>query len=78
MVLAGKLKAETVTGLFIAYSDVACVGNLERNLKLEETCAENEVVLRDLRYLPFSLPHFLDCVSLNMKTNVPSETSLTL
>jgi hypothetical protein len=38
------MNAETFTALFIAYSDVACPGNLERDLKIEETCAENEVV----------------------------------
>jgi hypothetical protein len=44
MVLADRIDAETVTALFVAYSDVVCFGNLERNLKLEETCAENELV----------------------------------
>jgi len=39
MVLVDRFNAETVTALFIAYSDVAFLGNLERNLKLEETCA---------------------------------------
>jgi hypothetical protein len=44
MVLVGRSNAEAGAALFVAYSDVACLGNLESNLKLEETCAENEVV----------------------------------
>jgi len=38
MVLVDRLNAETVPVIFIAYCDVAFLGNLERNLKLEERC----------------------------------------
>jgi hypothetical protein len=44
LVLVERLNAGTVTALFIVYSDLAFLGNLERNLKFEETRAENEVV----------------------------------
>jgi hypothetical protein len=38
MVLVERLNAGTAT----SYSDGTCLGNLEINLKLEETCAESE------------------------------------